>query len=437
MKINYKSLLFAILLGIAFVAPIGAYADSAPTCVLNADKDSIVDGESVLLNWSTSGATTVSLDGGIGVVSPVGSKSVKPTNTTTYTLTAQNSSGSTVCSKEVTVLAKTAKPTCEFTATPNSVTSSADIVKLDWKTAGANSVYINNGIGYVNKNGNLSLRGFTNKMDYVLTAVNANGITECNVHISSNQSRAQNLSCNIVATPNSVSYNGSVVLQWTSKGATSATIDNGVGYVQKNGSKIVEHITKTTTFKLVVKNGTDSANCSVTVYRDTSPNTPAPTCEINIDPNIIDSYGKALLKWNAYHSNYAFINNGVGQVNKTGSVYISPNSSTTYVMTVKDSMGRTGFCSKTITVKGSGSIVVGSTLSAGNYNGGYGTQYNTFGYSYNSNTYNQNRYGGGANVLRINSIPYTGAGDELYIIALIMLAIGSYFTAFKLGKKVF
>jgi hypothetical protein len=68
-----------------------------------ADPDRILRGGSSVLNWSTSGATTVTIDHDIGSVSAVGRKIVTPFNTTTYTLKATNSYGSVTATVTVTV----------------------------------------------------------------------------------------------------------------------------------------------------------------------------------------------------------------------------------------------------------------------------------------------------------------------------------------------
>jgi hypothetical protein len=67
----------------------------------------IAPGESATLSWSVTGATTLSIDQGIGVVtstpSGTGSRYVSPTQTTTYILTATNSAGTVTAPATVTV----------------------------------------------------------------------------------------------------------------------------------------------------------------------------------------------------------------------------------------------------------------------------------------------------------------------------------------------
>jgi uncharacterized repeat protein (TIGR01451 family) len=61
---------------------------------ISVSPSSICRGESANINWSTSGATSVSINPNIGSVGLSGSRSVSPNNTTTYTINASNSSTS-------------------------------------------------------------------------------------------------------------------------------------------------------------------------------------------------------------------------------------------------------------------------------------------------------------------------------------------------------
>lgn len=59
----------------------------------NANPESIMLDSSSTLSWSTTNATNVMIDQGIGTVSQTGMMEVSPEDTTTYTLTAINSDG--------------------------------------------------------------------------------------------------------------------------------------------------------------------------------------------------------------------------------------------------------------------------------------------------------------------------------------------------------
>ena len=64
---------------------------------------SITSGQSTTLSWSTSNATAVSIDNGVGSQPPSGSVTVSPAQTTVYTLTATGPAGSVTAQTTVTV----------------------------------------------------------------------------------------------------------------------------------------------------------------------------------------------------------------------------------------------------------------------------------------------------------------------------------------------
>jgi peptidoglycan-associated lipoprotein len=83
---------------IAAVAPTVA----APTASITADPVAIDLGQSVVLNWRTSNATKVSIDG-IGDVAINGTQTVSPSNSTNFHLVATGDGGTTEANVRVTV----------------------------------------------------------------------------------------------------------------------------------------------------------------------------------------------------------------------------------------------------------------------------------------------------------------------------------------------
>jgi peptidoglycan-associated lipoprotein len=75
---------------------------AAPTATISADPLAIDLGQSVVLNWRTQNATTVTIDG-IGEVSPNGTQTVAPSNSTNFHLTAKGDGGTTEADVRVTV----------------------------------------------------------------------------------------------------------------------------------------------------------------------------------------------------------------------------------------------------------------------------------------------------------------------------------------------
>jgi hypothetical protein len=85
------------------LCPIAALGPVPPTVTASASPASITAGQSAALTWATTNATSVSINQGIGSVATSGTRSVSPTVSTTYILTATNSTGTAAASVTVTV----------------------------------------------------------------------------------------------------------------------------------------------------------------------------------------------------------------------------------------------------------------------------------------------------------------------------------------------
>ncbi|HXJ15745.1 MAG TPA: peptidoglycan-associated lipoprotein Pal [Candidatus Polarisedimenticolia bacterium] len=90
-------------------APAPAPPPAIPTVTLNASPTSVNPGQTVTLSWSSTNATDLEIQPGVGKVAPQGSTPVNPTESTTYTITATGAGGSATASAHVDVTAP-AKP---------------------------------------------------------------------------------------------------------------------------------------------------------------------------------------------------------------------------------------------------------------------------------------------------------------------------------------
>src|SRR5438067_10211852 len=113
----------------------------APTATFSAAPTSIIAGQSSTLTWTTTNATTVSIDNGVGSQALNGSVGVSPAVTTTYTLTAVGPGGTTTKTAVVTVTQPA--PTISFSATPTNIASGQSST-LVWNTTNTTSVSIDN-----------------------------------------------------------------------------------------------------------------------------------------------------------------------------------------------------------------------------------------------------------------------------------------------------
>src|SRR5262249_55318989 len=84
----------------------GAPATQPPAIAFfSANPATIAQGAASTLSWSVTGATSLTIDNGVGIVTGLTSRPVSPALTTTYTLTAANSAGMVTARTTVTVTA--------------------------------------------------------------------------------------------------------------------------------------------------------------------------------------------------------------------------------------------------------------------------------------------------------------------------------------------
>lgn len=137
-----------------------------------ASPTSLQAGQSATLSFAVTGATSVSIDQGIGAVT--GNVTVTPAATTTYTLSATNSAGTSTLQATVTVLpaAQGAPVITSFSADATSL-AAGQSAKLSFGVTGATSVSISPAVGTVT--GTTATVTPSATTTYTLTATNPNG----------------------------------------------------------------------------------------------------------------------------------------------------------------------------------------------------------------------------------------------------------------------
>ncbi len=157
----------------------------------------IIDpGGNSILQWSTSGATSVSISPVIGGVDPLGTIEVTPTTSTAYTLTATNAMGSISSTLRVMVPAymSTMLPVIlNFSAQPPVITEN-DTTTLYWSVYQANTVNIDPNLEYIpgvteNVSRTVAPTGTApvspdDNLTYTLTATNWYGTTTASVDVT-------------------------------------------------------------------------------------------------------------------------------------------------------------------------------------------------------------------------------------------------------------
>jgi subtilase family serine protease len=156
----------------------------------SAEPSSISPGGSATLKWSVSGATSVSIDNGVGNVALTGERTVTPKTTTIYTLTATNPVGaSATATAQVLVPGAPVPPATgvvpvvdSFTANTNSIPAGSSAI-LNWNVSNATSVTIDQGVGTVSSVGTVTVSPSTTT-NYTLSASNAAGVATRTVTIT-------------------------------------------------------------------------------------------------------------------------------------------------------------------------------------------------------------------------------------------------------------
>ena len=155
---------------------LAACSSTTPAPVINsfaATPVTVSPGQSSHLTWDVTGATTISIDQGVGVVSGT-SADVVPASTTKYTLTATGLGGTTQASVTVTVGAGADAPKItSFTASPDSVAVNTQTT-LSWAVTNATALSIDQGVGVVTGQTSKTVT-VAQATTYTLTATGAGG----------------------------------------------------------------------------------------------------------------------------------------------------------------------------------------------------------------------------------------------------------------------
>lgn len=157
-------------------------AGGAPTIVtFNVSPATISIGNSSTLQWQVSDADSVSIDQGIGSVSPQGSRSVSPSATTIYKITATNSFGTTTANAMLSVTTNVAPIVQSFTAQPQVINPGASSL-LRWDVLNASLVTINPGNHQLVGQGELQVSPSQTTL-YQLSASNGFGTANAEVEV--------------------------------------------------------------------------------------------------------------------------------------------------------------------------------------------------------------------------------------------------------------
>jgi RHS repeat-associated protein len=126
-----------------------------PTVVtISVNPQTIQVGQSATLSWSSTNAERATIDQGIGAVPQSGSRTIKPNQTTTYTINVQGPGGTAQASATITVTSP--YPFVEISAEPAIIAKGGSAI-LSWTSLNAQSAAIDNGVGTVPLTGSVTV----------------------------------------------------------------------------------------------------------------------------------------------------------------------------------------------------------------------------------------------------------------------------------------
>ena len=198
----------------------------------SAKPSTITEGGSSTLKWTTTGATSASINQDVGTVT-VGmnqSTSVSPTTSTTYTLTAKNSADTPATATEsVAIVVNRLPPTAHLEADPTEFFGLTDPVTLYWSTTRATSAEIDNGVGSVTPVAAGSTTVYPESTTtYTLTATGPGGSATSSAEVLNVDSQRA-ITATLTADATTITRGGSTMLRWTTEGADRASLSQDVG----------------------------------------------------------------------------------------------------------------------------------------------------------------------------------------------------------------
>jgi hypothetical protein len=319
---------------------------AAPSIIVarfTATPDRITRGSSTLLEWNVQGATTVTISPELGTVQPIGSRTVTPNDTTTYTLTASaNGVPDQRATVTVTVGAAVSNPSIvRFEATPTNITQ-GESSTLSWATSGATRVSIS-GVG-----DNLPTSGSrvvtpAQTTTFTLTAFAADNSSVTAPVIVTVSPVGTPRILQFSLNPSTINPGESAQLCWNVENATTVSIQPGIGTVKATDCITVTP-SATTTYTLTASSGTGTATVSSTATATLTVGG-VKILMFSQSPEFSQSAGApVVLSWTTSGATSVQITGfgaPAGSLPANGSITVNPNTNTDYSLTAYGSGGQT------------------------------------------------------------------------------------------------
>lgn len=235
-------------------------AGATPTVTLTVTPAVVAAGDPVTVTWATANAVSVNITPSVlgedqTSLALSGSTTVNPTADTTFTAVATGTDGSTVKATAPVSILKVA-----LSASPATI-SAGQSSTLTWSSANAQTVSIDNGIGTEGPSGSVQVSPAATTT-YTITATNGSETATSQATVNAP------LSVKISAAPANINPGQQSTLSWTSQGALSLSIDQGIGGVSNPSGTHAVSPSQTTTYTITATDGqgnTTTAQVTVSV----------------------------------------------------------------------------------------------------------------------------------------------------------------------------
>mgnify|MGYP001827140895 CR=1 FL=1 len=287
-------------------------------------------GDSATLSWSTGRSVeSLTLEPGIGDVTRQTSIVVAPMQTTTYTLSAHNSVGTSA--SQAVVVVGDPPSILRFMAIPDFAHLDEEVTLL-WRVENSvDSLTLEPGIGDVA--GQTSVIVFpTETTTYTLTAANGAGAATEQIVVTIWPPSITGFA----ASPDTISLGESATLSWgLSSPVDSLILDPGFGDVAGQTSVIVSP-TETTVYTLTARSSAGTSTAQTALIVEGAPE----ITEFVAVPDSIALGGNTTLSWSIDNQvDSLTLEPGIGDVTGQSGVILSPTQTTTYTLTAHNDAG--------------------------------------------------------------------------------------------------
>jgi phospholipase C len=232
---------------------------SAPSITISISPTVVAAGQSTTLTWTSTNSTSVAitpsvLGDDVTSVALSGSTTIVPSATTTYMATATGASGVTAsATATINILGVT------LVASPTKIGPGQNAT-LSWTSSNASTLSIDQGIGVVGGPSGNQIVSPAATTIYTITATNGTATATATATVNAP------LAVTLKASPANIAPGSQSTLTWASQGATSVTIDQGVGtFTTASGNVPVSPAQNTTYTATAIDAQGNTATSSATV----------------------------------------------------------------------------------------------------------------------------------------------------------------------------